>query len=579
MKRRLATLLAALMLLSCLTPAFAAGLFEEYGDIDNWTEEQWVASETWTDEQWEEYWTDYDIWYEETYGNWDDEDWWQEYITGVKTDLGMPYPEGINVCLKGSFLTFGDVAPTAVDGRTMVPFRSLLEGMGAQVDYDGGLITARFPEGKTIQMELGNRTLRLTDGAQEETVEMDVAPWVDEKAGRTYIPVRFAGQALGLDVYWDGTYETVYLIDWAEVQAQVDSRFTVLNHILAASWKTVDQKKTYLSKDNISLSGTLYGEKEDDTATLSLKGESLTRGYQYSGSYQLGIDLGGLEDTLFSVLGEDQKALLHQLDGSKYQLMMDLNSGDFYVKGDKLDQLSDNMLPRDQWIHMAYDGMAELVAQYETLLEQAPTMGGIIAGMMKSYYEMEMFTVDLEETLAVCDLLLGDSNFKTSKLGSTTTYTADMGLVDLFQRASELGLLEDVDVLDLLFGENNIPTGRYQFTAVVKGEELSKLTLTGNVRIPGAVPFEVGFSVTGDSKSAQALFTFKGDYVGKLEFKADSAVSTTTRTVTTEPAEGEQAAELEDLMAAYWERQYSQDGWNSYTPYPTYDYLATVLPF
>ena len=48
--------------------------------------------------------------------------------------MGMPFPEGINVSLNGVYLGFDGLEPMAVNGRTLVPFRALLEGMGAQVE-------------------------------------------------------------------------------------------------------------------------------------------------------------------------------------------------------------------------------------------------------------------------------------------------------------------------------------------------------------------------------------------------------------------------------------------------------------
>ena len=44
--------------------------------------------------------------------------------------MGMPFPEGINVSLNGTYLDFGGLEPIAVNGRTLVPFRALLEGLG-----------------------------------------------------------------------------------------------------------------------------------------------------------------------------------------------------------------------------------------------------------------------------------------------------------------------------------------------------------------------------------------------------------------------------------------------------------------
>ena len=88
-----------------------------------------------------------------------------------------------------------DAAPFAQDNRTFVPFRALGEALGAQVDFD--------KDAKTVTYELGGTKIVMTLDSKTYTVNgtektMDVAPFA--KDNRTYVPVRFVGEALGFKV-------------------------------------------------------------------------------------------------------------------------------------------------------------------------------------------------------------------------------------------------------------------------------------------------------------------------------------------------------------------------------------------
>ena len=47
----------------------------------------------------------------------------------------------ISVQLNGEMVPFTDVVPEVVDQRTFLPFRAVLEAMGAEVDYDAATST------------------------------------------------------------------------------------------------------------------------------------------------------------------------------------------------------------------------------------------------------------------------------------------------------------------------------------------------------------------------------------------------------------------------------------------------------
>ena len=363
MKRRLALSLAALLLLGCLTPALAAegdaelSLYQQYGPWGEWPQEQKDAvEETWTDGQWDDYWTEYDaqMWaalnrYNEDYDRWSYArfgDPWDEYLRVEKEEMGMPYPDGINVSLNGAYLDFGGTAPLAASGCTMVPFRAFLEGLGAEVAFDGSRIAAALENGDSLELVLGATELTVTQGGRITTLDMGAAPFVRD--GHTYIPVRAAAEALGLDVYWDDTYEAAHLTDYAALTAELDSRFTAANGIWAAIRDTIPREagKGYESTASMRLSATLYGEEEHDTASLTMEVKQLTRDGSYRMEQEQQVDLGGLGDTLFAGLSPEELAQLENHSVTLY----DRESGTLYQKGVQLYSLEGEPLPDDVWV-------------------------------------------------------------------------------------------------------------------------------------------------------------------------------------------------------------------------------------
>ncbi len=90
----------------------------------------------------------------------------------------------------------GDAAPYVDDAwRTMVPFRVLGETFGATVDWDQDSQTVTYTYGDTeLVMTIGEDTYTING----EEFDMDTAPVLS--GDRTYVPVRFVGEALGYTV-------------------------------------------------------------------------------------------------------------------------------------------------------------------------------------------------------------------------------------------------------------------------------------------------------------------------------------------------------------------------------------------
>ena len=92
-------------------------------------------------------------------------------------------------------ITKEDSAPYIANDRTYVPFRALGEALGAEVNWDNDARTVTYTLGKTEVVLTIDETTYTVNG-EEKT--MDVAPVIT--GDRTYVPVRFVGEALGFKV-------------------------------------------------------------------------------------------------------------------------------------------------------------------------------------------------------------------------------------------------------------------------------------------------------------------------------------------------------------------------------------------
>ena len=552
MKRRLALSLAALLLLGCLTPALAAegdaelSLYQQYGPWGEWPQEQKdAAEETWTDGQWDNYWTEYDaqMWaalnrYNEDYDRWSYArfgDPWDEYLRVEKEEMGMPYPDGINVSLNGAYLDFGGTAPLAASGCTMVPFRAFLEGLGAEVAFDGSRIAAALENGDSLELVLGATELTVTQGGRITTLDMGAAPFVRD--GHTYIPVRAAAEALGLDVYWDDTYEAAHLTDYAALTAELDSRFTAANGIWAAIRDTIPREagKGYESTASMRLSATLYGEEEHDTASLTMEVKQLTRDGSYRMEQEQQVDLGGLGDTLFAGLSPEELAQLENHSVTLY----DRESGTLYQKGVQLYSLEGEPLPDDVWVSTQ---VGELPAV--NTLSLPGTLGELLVeayGHSWYYYRSSPWETVMDSALPV-RLLLDDGNFTRSASGGRTTYRWAVDLPALLERARMLGVMEDAPAVE------GLPALDMHGEAVLRGGALEKLDGSGQMELDVlGIPADAGFTLDAAPGRLELEMEFTGAYIGKVELSLNGRVTETAAQPVTTPPAGETVERLEVL--------------------------------
>jgi hypothetical protein len=105
--------------------------------------------------------------------------------------------------LDGQVVTL-DTPPVIVSGRTLVPLRAIIEGLGGAITWvpETRSVEVQF-NGTTLLLQIGNRTA-VVNG---EAVTLDVPAAIMN--GRTMLPVRFVSEHLGSDVQWEELTKTV----------------------------------------------------------------------------------------------------------------------------------------------------------------------------------------------------------------------------------------------------------------------------------------------------------------------------------------------------------------------------------
>jgi len=97
------------------------------------------------------------------------------------------------------------VAPLIINDRTMVPMRVIFEALGAKVDWrtthDGIQIIDASGYGTDLSLMIGH-PLGYNAIVGGNPIILDQGPVV--VGGRTYVPLRFVGETLGVEVTWLG---------------------------------------------------------------------------------------------------------------------------------------------------------------------------------------------------------------------------------------------------------------------------------------------------------------------------------------------------------------------------------------
>lgn len=137
----------------------------------------------------------------------------------------------ITVIHNGEELDWFTDPPTIINGRTMIPYRYVLETLGADIEWNEDLmkITATKDD-TTIEITIGSNILYKNGSA----IRLDSPATIIND--RAFVPVRAVAESFDCRVEWDGVTRTVYIYsDYVVIGKTGDGATTVM----AKSVKTI----------------------------------------------------------------------------------------------------------------------------------------------------------------------------------------------------------------------------------------------------------------------------------------------------------------------------------------------------
>lgn len=164
----------------------------------------------------------------------------------------------IAVQYNGNYISFPDAKPTMSGGRVLVPLRAVLDGMGVDVRFDPATSVITATQDQTeVKLRLGDREATVNG----RLLMLDVP--AQAVKGRTFIPLRFFGEAFGAEVKWRAVDETVLITKGEVITSPIPGSnsgtalATSLEHS-GSGWMRAGERITFTLRGSPKQPATLY---------------------------------------------------------------------------------------------------------------------------------------------------------------------------------------------------------------------------------------------------------------------------------------------------------------------------------
>lgn len=270
---------------------------------------------------------------------------------------------GIQVTLNDQAVSFSDAQPLMRDNRTFVPFRAIFETMGATVSWDDPTRTVTAKRGdRTVKLTIGRKACTVDRSGSDRSFTTDVAPFIE--GGRTYVPVRFAAQALGAAVGWDNNTQTVLIVDTEKMmQNEFAGRFQAItamtqfaNSVAPKTARSltgaIGATLTYhtaMGDIPVVINGTITGAESLDAAQFTAKLQTDRTAIEQAITANEGVN----------VIDENVDALLKKLQNLTVDGIVSRVDGKLYLKSDFLTEFG---IEKGKWAMKPLDSTASLTA-------------------------------------------------------------------------------------------------------------------------------------------------------------------------------------------------------------------------
>ncbi|WNR46780.1 ABC transporter substrate-binding protein [Paenibacillus roseipurpureus] len=264
----------------------------------------------------------------------------------------------IPVLLNGEELVF-EVPPFIEDGTTMVPFRTIFEKLGFDVNWSGESQTVTGSTSELIiKLQIGSTSARVNGSSKV----LSTAPII--KDGNTFVPLRFISETSGKKVIWDDKRHSVLIRDG--LSSYMRNTLNQPSNHLAYTGNQKDGHGTISADGKIVYDGDFKDNKRSGNGTLFwLGGQKRYEGQWYN----------DLMNGTGNIYNEDGTLLYEKIT------MLD-NS----IEGNGTLYFSNGWIYKGEFVDGSGTGTGELLNPSGTLAFDGQFKDFQLEGQGKSYY-------------------------------------------------------------------------------------------------------------------------------------------------------------------------------------------------
>jgi len=443
---------------------------------------------------------------------------------------------GIKAQFNGQEIQFADATPQIINGRTMVPFRQILETMGATVAFDQPTQTVTVVKpGMEFSFVIGGTDITVVQNGRTTIKKMDVAPFLDPKTNRTYVPARFMAESMGNSVYWDQEAQTAVIIDQAAVFADADEDFSIISKLLTMD---MDLQKSYESTGTFQADFAV-SEKATGSESLAFAMSGDFSGVTKQSSADMDMNMAFDADQLTAMMTAEEKTemqpMLDMLRDIQMRIKLNGESGAMYMNSN-IFSLMDPSLGQNTWLKMnIFDTYDEMGLDIRPMMNYSGSKISFSQLLQMSVMSMNSGTVDSYQEMklgyAFMKNLMGDQAFSTAVSGSDTIHTLDLDKADILAAMGKAALTEGVQLDSAVMSEMTEAFRAIELNADIMIKEtngkLSGYEMKGGLSAEG---MDCTFSQTGGPRSASMEMMLQQQDMMTMTISAASQYTETSRT-------------------------------------------------
>ncbi|MEL7656248.1 MAG: copper amine oxidase N-terminal domain-containing protein, partial [Bacillota bacterium] len=368
---------------------------------------------------------------------------------GAETNSAKVQYNGENIQFTG--------ATKLINGRIMVPFRQILEGMGAEVTYDSSTktLTAKIQE-KEISFSVGGTEIAVNENDAVTSATMETAPYFDKESKSVYVPVRDVAESLGYSVGWDADDRTVIIIDPETLFGSADEDFSIISKLIKSD---LDLEKSYQTDGKFDMNVATYADPESFMPPVDVTVTGKISGIQQKSNADLVMSLAfNFDKMLKSLTSEEQmmfEPMLKMYQDINMKIKMDGETGVTYMNSN-IFSVMDPTADKNTWYKMnIYDNYESMGIDMKSITSMSYSDMDISEMLEESIENLDYADTstyaEMKTTYAFLKNLIGNDAFKRKTAGAYVTYTLDLDKTTILAAMAKTALTEGIskDFLDM----------------------------------------------------------------------------------------------------------------------------------